>query len=142
MDINIYIQSSIKPPRRGAAKAMYMIMSPAKPDDPVKGFLELPDTTEDAITLSAIIEALQRFTRPTTIRIYTKCNGVFHALDTGRIQSAKMNGFRNSKDQPTKNAELWEIFLSLVPKFSWTITQEDHEYENWMRSELDKWQRA
>lgn len=121
---------------------MYMIMSPAKPDDPVKGFLELPDTTEDAITLSAIIEALQRFTRPTTIRIYTKCNGVFHALDTGRIQSAKMNGFRNSKDQPTKNAELWEIFLSLVPKFSWTITQEDHEYENWMRSELDKWQRA
>ena len=83
---------------------MYMIMSPAKPDDPVKGFLELPDTTEDAITLSAIIEALQRFTRPTTIRIYTKCNGVFHALDTGRIQSAKMN----IQGQSTPVKFLWE----------------------------------
>lgn len=119
---------------------MYLIEHPQYPDKVVKDFIHLPDTTEDAATLTAIIEALQRFTKPSKLRIFTKCNGVFFAIDTGRIQSSKMDGFKNAKGQPTRNAELWHIFLSLISKHSYTITQEDHSFRDYIRSELKKCQ--
>lgn len=140
MDINIYVKSTIKAPRRGSGKAEYLIECPKKPDEIAKGFIELPDTTEDEIILTILIKALNRFHKPCEMHIYTKSPGVFGAISTGRIQIAKTKGFRNSKDRPVKNAELWSIFLSLVPKHKWKITQEDHSFEQYMRGELKKWQ--
>ena len=138
MDVNIYIDSTIKAPQRGSATAMYIIECPAAPDNVVKGFVEFPDTTEDAITLTAIIEALGRFTKESHIRIYTKCNGVFCGLDTGRIQMSRVNGWKNSKGVPNKNAELWDIFISTAARHRWTITQEDHSFMEIMRMDLKR----
>lgn len=138
MEVNVYTDSTIKNPKRGEGTAMFLIECPQKPDNVVKGFVHLPDTTEDAITLTAIIEALQRFTRPTTIKIFTKSN-IYHAIYTGRIFEAKDDGYLTKKAQPVKNAELWDIFFKLVPKHSWSVTQEDHSFMELMRSELKKW---
>ena len=138
MDVNIYIDSTIKAPHRGEGTAMYIIECPAAPDNIVKGFVEFPDTTEDAITLTAIIEALGRFTKESTIRIYTRCNGVFCGLDTGRIQSARLNGWKSAKGVPNKNAELWDIFISLISRHNYTITQEDHSFREIMRTDLKR----
>ena len=136
MDVNIYIETSIKAPHRGYGTGMYLIECPAAPDNVAKGFVDFPDTTEDATTLTALIEALGRFTKESNIRIFTKCNGVFCGLDTGRIQTARMNGWMNAKGLPNKNAELWDIFISLISKHHYTITQEDHSFMELMKNDI------
>lgn len=138
MDVNIYTDSTIRSPQRGSGTAIYLIECPEYPDNIVKGFVSFPDITEDALELTALIEALSRFNKPTTIRIYTKCKGVFYALDTGRIQKARLTGWVNADGKPTKNAELWDIFISLLKRHSWTITQEDHSFMEITRTELKK----
>lgn len=138
MDVNIYIATTIRAPHRGYGTGMYLIECPAKPDNIVKGFVHFPDTTEDAVTLTAMIEALGRFTKETNITIYTKCNGVYNGLNTGRIQSARLNGWINAKGFPNKNAELWDIFISMISKHHYTITQEDHSFMELMKTELKR----
>lgn len=61
---------------------MYLIECPKQPDNVVKGFCELQETTEDAITLLTIIKALNRFTKRSTISIFTKCKGVYHSIES------------------------------------------------------------
>jgi len=140
MDVNVYVDSTIKKPNRGEGKAMYLIECNVKGEPKTaEGFVHLPDTTEDAIILTALIEALGRFLKPSNIRIFVKAPGVFNAIDTGRIQAAKTKGYRTAKGQSIKNAELWDIFLNLVPKHKWKITDEEHSFQEYMRSELKKW---
>lgn len=140
MDVNIYVDSTIKNPNRGEGTAMFLLeCETQKGPKTLQGFVHLPDTTEDSIILTALIEGLGHFLKETPIRIFVKAPGVFNAIDTGRIQTAKLNGFRTAKGQSIKNAELWSILLSLLPKHKWTITNEEHSYQNYMKSELKKW---
>lgn len=119
---------------------MYLIESPKHPDYVVKGFSELQDTTEDALTLLAIIKALNRFTKPSNITIFTKCNGVYHSIDSGRCFEYQANRWKNAKGQQIKNAELWDILIDHLSKHEYTITQADHSFMEFMRTELKKWQ--
>lgn len=119
---------------------MYLIECPKQPDNVVKGFSELQETTEDAITLLTIIKALNRFTKRSTISIFTKCNGVYHSVTSGRCMKYREDKWRNAKGQQIKNAELWDILTELLSKHECTITQDDHSFMEYMRSELKKWQ--
>lgn len=140
VEVNIYVDTTIKAPNRGPGKSIYLIECPAHPDNVVKGFSKLQDTTEDALTLLTIIKALQRFTKKATISIFTKCNGVYHTIDTGRCFKYKEDDWKNAKGQQIKNAELWDILLEILAKHEWSITQADHSFMEYMRSELKRWQ--
>lgn len=140
VEVNIYVDTTIKAPSRGPGKSIYLIECPAHPDNVVKGFSKLQDTTEDALTLLTIIKALQRFTKKATISIFTKCNGVYHSIDTGRCFKYKEDDWKNAKGQQIKNAELWDILLEILARHDWSITQADHSFMEYMRSELKRWQ--
>ena len=118
---------------------MILLIDPKYPDYPKKDFVQLPDTTEDEITLTLLIEALARFKKPAEIKLFISCSGVYFAITTGRIQLARSKGFVNSKGQPSKNAALWDILIAHLRTHKWSITQEEHSYSEWMRSELKKW---
>ena len=140
MDVNIYIDTTIKAPNRGHGGAMYIIEAIVKGEPKtIDGFIDLPDTTEDAITLTAMIEAYQRFTKPAKIKVFTKCNGVYYGIETGRITTAIAEGYKTAKGKPIKNAELWDIYVKLAVKHQNSITQEDHSYMEYMKQGLKKW---
>lgn len=141
--VNVYVDSTIKNPSRGEAKAMYLLEYMVKGEPAtLTGFIQLPDTTEDAAILTALIEALGRFIKQTDIKLFVRSPGIFNAIDSGRIQGTRLKGFRNAKGEPAKNAELWDIFISLVGKHHWKITNEEHSYQNYMKTELKRWHRA
>ena len=119
---------------------MYLIECPASPDNVVRGYIGLQETTEDAITLVTIIKALNRFTKPSKITIFTRCNGVYHSIDSGRCFEYQKNRWINAKGTQVKNAELWEILVDMLPKHEWEITQADHSFVDYMRAELKRWQ--
>lgn len=140
VEVNIYVGTTIKAPSRNAGKSMYLIECPTSPDYVVKGFVALQDTTEDAITLVTIIKALNRFTKPSKINVFTKCNGVYHTIDSGRCFEYQSKHWKNSKGTQIRNAELWDILIDLLAKHKYTITQADHSFMEYMRSELKQWQ--
>ena len=146
-EVSIYVSSTIKAPRRGQSKAMFLLETIIDNEPKtMQGFIDLPDTTEDAAILTAMIEALGRCRESANVKIskiklYTT-SAIYNAVNSGRIQLTRTKGYMNAKGQPAKNAELWDIFISLVGKHNWSITDEDHSYSNYMRSELNKWHRA
>ena len=143
MDVNIYVDSTIKNPNRGEGTAMYLLECIVNGEPKtIEDHIYLPDTTEDAAIVTALIEALGRVKDPakTKVRLFVRAKGVFNAISSGRIQASKIDKFKTAKGKPVKNAELWSIFLTTVPRYHWTITDEDHSYEQYMRGQLKKWQ--
>lgn len=97
-----------------------------------------PETTEDAIILTTLIKALIQLNKPCELKIFTKCEGVFNALGTGRALEYRGKDFMSARKAPIKNAVLWDLLIELLQKHKWTITQEDHSYMNYMESALKK----
>lgn len=103
-----------------------------------EGFVYFPETTEDSITLAALIKALIQFNKPCELTIFTKCTGVYSALDTGRAFEYDKKNFKSARGTPIRNAELWDILMELLQKHKWKISREDHSYMTYMESELKK----
>ena len=144
--VNIYLESTIKAPQKGPGRAMW-IVELVKDDNPEKivtrqGLTEFAETTEDAIILTILSEALMIIGKPCTIRIFTKAQGVFWTLETRRYAGWKRAKWQRDSVKSTKNAHLWEIISHALEKKAteWTVTDEEHSYQNYMRTELRKWQ--
>lgn len=142
--LNIYLKSDISAPRRNDAKAMWLVewVSDKDPEKTVThdGFLGLPDTTEDEIVLSALIEALNILNRPCKIRIFTDAQRVFNTLGSRSYETWRARKWLSASEKPIKNAPLWEIVTNQLTVHDWTITDEDHSFRDYMRSEIKKWQ--
>ncbi len=74
-----------------------------------------PLTTNNRMEITAAIKALEALTRGCEINLYTDSQYLRQGI-TQWIHSWKMKGWRNSKNQPVKNADLWQQLDSLVTK--------------------------
>ena len=72
-----------------------------------------PDTTNNRMELTAVIEALRQLTRPCLITITTDSQYVVKGM-TEWIAGWKRNGWRNSKKEAVLNRDLWEALLAEV----------------------------
>ena len=142
--LNIYLKTDISAPRRSDAKAMWLVewVSDKDPEKTVThdGFLALPDTTEDEIILTALIQALNILNKPCKIRIFTDAQRVLNVLDLRRNEGWRSQKWRSASEKPIKNAPLWEIVTNQLTIHEWSITDEVHSFRDYMRSELKKWQ--
>ena len=139
MKVNIYTAATIRKPNRGKGSAMYLIECVINDRiETREGTVYYPDTTEDSVILAALIMALCKFNKSCELRIFTKCMGVFNALDTGRALKYREKDFTSSRKTMIRNAELWDILIELLQKHKWEITQDDHSYMNYMESTLKK----
>lgn len=144
--LNIYVESTIRPPQKATGKAMYIaeFVSDKNPESFVtrEGYAEFGETTEDAAILTILIEALLILNKPCTIRIFTKAKGILSTLESRRYETWQGQKWLKSNKESVKNAHLWDIVAHALEKHDWTVTDEDHSYREYMRSELKKWQRA
>ena len=108
----------------------------------IEGGCRFKETTEDAIILTLLIQALMRFFKPCEIRIFTKAKGISSTLESRRYEAWQGQKWLKSNKESVKNAHLWDIVAHALEKHDWTVTDEDHSYREYMRSELKKWQRA
>ena len=79
--VNVYLESTIKAPQKGEAIGIWIVEF-VKDNDPSKfvirqGGCQFAETTEDAIILTLLAEALMILIKPCEIRIFTKARGVF-----------------------------------------------------------------
>lgn len=69
-----------------------------------------PDTTNNRMEMTAVIEALRQLTRPCLITITTDSQYVVKGM-TEWIVGWQRNGWRNSKKETVLNRDLWEALL-------------------------------
>jgi ribonuclease HI len=69
-----------------------------------------PDTTNNRMELTAVIEALRQLTRPCLITVTTDSQYVVKGM-TEWIAGWQRNAWRNSKKEPVLNRDLWEALL-------------------------------
>lgn len=72
-----------------------------------------PNTTNNRMELTAVIEALQLLKRRTPVAVYTDSEYVKNGITTW-IHNWKKRGWRTADNKPVKNAELWSRLDGLV----------------------------
>jgi ribonuclease HI len=74
------------------------------------------DTTNQRMEIAAVVEGLKALTRPCHVKVYSDSAYVVNAFHQQWYVAWKRNGWRNSKNEPVKNRELWEALLTEVAK--------------------------
>ena len=140
--INIYIDTSIKGPRRSDGVCQYIIAYEAAngkvADAGNRIFAE--DTTENHLTIIGLRAALSRLKAPCGINLYLECSYVAAVLQNGWIQEWRYAGWMTAKGKPVQDAEVWQDIESLLcPHTFQVFLKQPHPYKEWMHRELLKY---
>ena len=67
-----------------------------------------PDTTNNIMEMTAVIEALKLLKFPCNVKVYSDSAYVVNAFNNGWIYNWKKNNWKTADKKPVKNKELWE----------------------------------
>lgn len=104
------------------------------------GFVEMQDATTNTVVLSALLKALQSFTKPSEIRIIMGDDFVRNTLINGWPSKWKNAGWKGTRGE-IKNVLLWQQIQEELEKHYITYglsTELEHEYKNWMHEEMER----
>lgn len=91
-----------------------------------------PETTNNRMELTAVIEALKALKEPCEIVLTTDSKYVCDAITKGWVYSWKNNGWRKADKKPALNVDLWEELLPLLDshkvEFNWVKGHNGHPY--------------
>lgn len=91
-----------------------------------------PDTTNNRMELTAVIEALKALKIPCEVTLTTDSKYVCDAINKGWVYSWQKNGWRKADKKPALNADLWQELLPLLEKhsikFIWVKGHNGHPY--------------
>ncbi|GAB7387429.1 ribonuclease HI [Bacillaceae bacterium] len=73
-----------------------------------------PNTTNNRMELTAVIEALKRLKEPCRVKLYSDSAYVVNCFRQGWYRNWMKNGWVNSKKQPVENKDLWQELLRLT----------------------------
>ena len=73
-----------------------------------------PETTNNRMELTAVIEALKKLKEPCVVELYSDSKYVIDALEKGWVWGWKKRGCIKSDKKPALNVDLWETLLPLL----------------------------
>lgn len=93
-----------------------------------------PDTTNNIMEMTAVIEALKLLKFPCNVKLYSDSAYVVNAFNNGWIYNWKKNNWKTADKKPVKNQELWEELYSLFKihrlEFIKVKGHSDNEFNN------------
>lgn len=91
-----------------------------------------PDTTNNRMELTAVIEALKALNEPCNVTLTTDSKYVCDAINKKWVYSWKKNGWKKADRKPALNVDLWEQLLELLDihhvSFIWVKGHNGHPY--------------
>ena len=89
-----------------------------------------PDTTNNRMEMTAVIEALKALNQPCKVMLYTDSQYVCNSINNEWVYSWKKSGWKKSDKKPALNVDLWEEILKLLEihevKFNWIKGHNGH----------------
>ena len=73
-----------------------------------------PDTTNNRMELSAVIEGLKRLKEPCEVDLYSDSKYVVDAVNEGWLKNWRLNDWKDSRNKPVKNLDLWLEFCEQI----------------------------
>lgn len=73
-----------------------------------------PETTNNRMELTAVIEALKKLKEPCVVELYSDSKYVIDALEKSWVWGWKKRGWIKSDKKPALNVDLWETLLPLL----------------------------
>ena len=73
-----------------------------------------PETTNNRMELTAVIEALKKLKEPCVVELYSDSKYVIDALEKDGVWGWKKRGWIKSDKKPALNVDLWETLLPLL----------------------------
>lgn len=142
--VDIYIDTSIKGPRRRDGVCQYIIAFKAAngvtADTGDK--IRAADTTENRLTLLGLEAALKRLKAPCALIIHLECSHVAAVLNNGWLEEWKYNNWMTKKGAPVADAKKWQSIQYLLNAHEFQVVlKEEHSYREWMKRELVKTER-
>lgn len=136
--VDIYIDTSIKGPKRRNGSYLYIIAfttSAGTADTGIK--VDMENTTENQATLYALEAALKRLNKPCKITFYLECPHVFGTLRERWFEYWKENGWRTKKGTQVSDVDKWQSIEYLLDKHEYNVRfHAAHSYREWMQREL------
>lgn len=91
-----------------------------------------PETTNNRMELTAVIEALSLLKRPCKIVLTTDSKYVVDSVTKGWVYGWKKRGWKKGDGKPAINVDLWERLLPLLQthevQFVWVKGHAGHKY--------------
>jgi ribonuclease HI len=88
-----------------------------------------PDTTNNRMELTAVIQGLGTLTKPSVVDVYSDSQYVLKGLDEW-LEGWKRRGWKNAARKPVKNRSLWEELDALRQKhelrYHWVRGHSEH----------------
>ncbi|MBQ1441732.1 MAG: ribonuclease HI [Clostridia bacterium] len=105
-----------------------------------------PETTNNRMELTAVIEALSLLKRPCEVTLTTDSKYVADSVTKGWVYGWQKRGWKKGDGKPALNPDLWEKLLPLLKmhdvKFVWIKGHAGHKYnEICDRLAVSEWQK-
>jgi len=89
-----------------------------------------PDTTNNRMELTGVVEGLRALTRPCRVRVTTDSQYVSKAFTEGWLENWKRKGWKTKDKKPVKNQDLWRELDRLTGihqvQWEWVRGHEGH----------------
>lgn len=146
MLVTIYLESGIRGPARRSGAGIWLVeyirkdgTPETRPVNPADAVTWLPDTTQAALELNMLIDALSILTKPCSVRINTECEHILNVFENGWIEKWKESDWQNSKGKPVANAELWQQVSEYIDVHEDVLVEKgENSYRNIMQMEILK----
>lgn len=139
-EVNIYLETSLHGPavRSGTGEWMVEYIRTSGKPEIRKGIISREKTTENALTLALLLEALGILISPCQVRIYTSCSHILNVMQNNWLARWDKNGWINAKGDPVKNADLWQKCMALGRNHYIEVDNRYHSHMAKMREDIRK----
>lgn len=139
MRVNIYIESSVKGPRRSNGVVGFVLEEESHKDKTLTQFGKVENVTANQAVLLALIHALRRIKTGTDITIWTDSFYIQSALVHGWLEEWSENGWKTARGKEICNEKEWkqikELMGDVEPEFE---VGAQHPFKNYLKSEVER----
>lgn len=138
--VNIYIETGSKGPVKRRMAGAWLVEYMSKTGKPITrgGILYADITTENELALRLLIQAFSILTKSCCIRVFTECAHILHTMQNHWIWQWQKNGWKNAKDKPVGNMDLWKKCVCLFERHMTEWTDGEHSYRQCMLGRIQK----
>lgn len=136
----MYVDTSIKRPGHCDGSYIYVLEYITKSGQvcTISGAGREENVSRQRLELTAILTAAKRIGKTSAVRVITPCGGILAPVKNGWLEKWEGNGWKNGKNEPVHNADLWQQLAEIMKKHTFSEEKREHAYGKWMETELKR----
>ena len=135
--VNIYIQTTIKGPRKQDGYYCFLLELEGNPNT-LDGFGTLKMLNEQQSQIHTLTVALKHMRKPCILSIYADSAYLDKVFNRGWLAKWQENGWKTSRNRPVSDREELEEMLKMLNTHEFSITTTSHAFSEWMAMGLKK----